>query len=105
MEQHPPRNVACGGPYPGPGPTGDVPVRPNPPGRASLTRLARLWPAVAGVVILAAPSPAAAQTPRQILILYSDRHDLPMNQILDAKLRANFRAGLGDRAEVYSEHI
>jgi PAS domain S-box-containing protein len=56
-------------------------------------------------LLLAGSSPLSAQTPRQVLILYSHRHDLPMNQLLDPKLRASFQAGLGDRIEVYSEHI
>jgi PAS domain S-box-containing protein len=106
MEQHPPRNGACGGPDPDPSPNGKDLVRPDPSDRTGATHVSRLWPAVVvGAVILAAPTHAAAQAPRQILILYADRHDLPMNQILDPKLRADFRAGLGDRVEVYSEHI
>jgi PAS domain S-box-containing protein len=60
---------------------------------------------VVGAVILATPAPAAAEAPRQILILYTHRHDLPLNQTVDAKLRANFGEALGDRVEVYSEHI
>lgn len=95
MAQHATRNVT-------PGSSDRVAV---PTDRTRPTLLRRFWPVVAGVVLLATASPAAAEVPRQILILYGDRHDLPMNQIIDPKLRANFRAGLGDRVEVYSEHI
>src|SRR4051812_40849066 len=101
MEQYPPRNVACGRPDPDRGSSGMPIVRHSPSGPLGPRRL---WPVLAAVVALAAPAPAA-DAPRRVLILYADRHDLPMNQVLDPKLRANFRAGLGDRAEVYSEHI
>ena len=48
---------------------------------------------------------ADAQNSRRILLIYADEKDLPMNQIIDGRLRSNFREKLGDRVELFSEHI
>jgi signal transduction histidine kinase len=48
---------------------------------------------------------AAAQDRRHILLLYGSEKDLPMNLILDSKLRSTFREKLGDSVELYSEYM
>jgi PAS domain S-box-containing protein len=51
------------------------------------------------------PPTAAAQGPRQVLVLYGAEKDLPMNVVIDSQLRSIFRDKLKDGVELYSEFI
>jgi hypothetical protein len=48
---------------------------------------------------------AAAQDRRHVLLVYGSEKDLPMNLIIDSKLRSTFRETLGDGVELYSEYL
>jgi PAS domain S-box-containing protein len=75
--------------------------------RLTLTR--RWWGffvSLLPLLLLNAPSAAAAsQYPRQVLLLYADEKDLPMNRIIDSQLRSSFREKLGDGVELFSEYL
>jgi PAS domain S-box-containing protein len=48
---------------------------------------------------------AASKDPRRVLLIYADEKDLPMNLLIDAKLRSSFREKLGDGVELFSEYM
>jgi signal transduction histidine kinase len=58
------------------------------------------------LLLFTTPSATAdSQNSRRVLLMYADEKDLPMNLIIDERLRASFREKLGDRVELFSEHI
>ena len=58
------------------------------------------------LLLLSSITPAsAAQNPRRVLLLYADEKNLPMNLLIDSRLRSTFREKLGDGVELYSEYI
>src|SRR6516165_1212101 len=48
---------------------------------------------------------AASQSPRHVLLIYGDQKDLPMNLIVDDRLRSIFREQLNDGADLFSEYL
>jgi hypothetical protein len=48
---------------------------------------------------------AASQNPRHVLLIYGDQKDLPMNLIVDSRLRSIIRAKLNDGVELFSEYF
>ena len=58
------------------------------------------------LILLSSFNPATAgQNSRQVLLLYTDEKDLPMNLLIDSQLRSTFREQLNDGVDLYSEHI
>ena len=56
-------------------------------------------------LLLLSTSAAAAQGRRHVLLLYGSEKDLPMNVVVDSRLRSTIREKLGDGVELYSEHL
>ncbi len=76
------------------------------PGRSVTTVLLFSLLSVLTLLLLASHTAAAAtQTPRHILFIYTGEKDLPMNLIIDGRLRASFREKLGDGVELFSEYL
>jgi PAS domain S-box-containing protein len=48
---------------------------------------------------------AAEMKSRQVLLLYTEEKDLPMNLIIDSQLRLRFREQLGDGVALFSEYL
>src|SRR5207245_1633715 len=48
---------------------------------------------------------AAAPNARHVLLIYADEKDLPMNLLVDRRLRSSFRDQLGDGVVLFSEYI
>jgi PAS domain S-box-containing protein len=48
---------------------------------------------------------AASQNARHVLLIYADEKDLPMNLIVDGRLRSCFREKLGDGVVLFSEYL
>jgi hypothetical protein len=69
--------------------------------RPALTvKLFRLL-SVLTLILLTAHSVAASPNARHVLFIYGDQKDLPMNLIVDSRLRSIFREKLGDGVELY----
>jgi PAS domain S-box-containing protein len=48
---------------------------------------------------------AASQNPRHVLLIYGDQKDLPMNLIVDGRLRSIIREKLNDGVYLFSEYL
>jgi PAS domain S-box-containing protein len=48
---------------------------------------------------------AASPDARHVLLLYADEKDLPMNLLIDGRLRSGFRDRLGDGVVLFSEYL
>jgi len=57
------------------------------------------------VLFLCAAASAAGSDPQRVLLLYGSQKDLPMNLLIDSRLRSNFREKLSDGVELYSEYV
>jgi PAS domain S-box-containing protein len=61
---------------------------------------------VLALLLLASNSAtAASQDPRLVLLIYGDQKDLPMNLIVDGRLRSIFREKLNDGVDLFSEYL
>jgi PAS domain S-box-containing protein len=48
---------------------------------------------------------AAPQNSRRVLLIYGDQKDLPMNQVVDGRLRSIIREKLNDGIDLFSEYL
>jgi hypothetical protein len=48
---------------------------------------------------------AAPQNSRRVLLIYGDQKDLPMNLIVDGRLRSIIREKLNDGVDLFSEYL
>ncbi|HEV3085017.1 MAG TPA: PAS domain S-box protein [Gemmataceae bacterium] len=57
------------------------------------------------LLFLCAAASAAGSDPQRVLLLYGSQKDLPMNLLIDSRLRSTFREKLSDSVELYSEYV